>query len=275
MNDILLIYLNNIHCEFSLIRNSSKNNADIKLTMIGTGTVRSIDSRACSAYIIESPDSTLLIDCGPGSWLRLNDFKKDIIKIDHIFLTHFHPDHIIDLIMILFTRYHMPSQQPRSVHIWGATGLRQFFNLMVEAFGDWLQDPMFKVIELQASIYNISNLTLTWLPVKHAPESIGYRFETNQKVISIPGDSGYCQEIMNLSQDADIAILECSFPDDKAEDYHLTPSQVGEIARQASIQKLILSHLYPEVLQTDIKHEVSQKYTGPCYIAQDGDVFVL
>ena len=256
-------------------RDASSNKAEIKLTIIGTGTVRSIDSRACSAYMIESPESTLLIDCGPGSWLRLKEFNKDIVKIDHIFLTHFHPDHIIDLIMILFTIYHMLPQRTRPVHIWGAAGLGRFFNLMIEAFGDWLQNPMFQVIELQASIYDISDFTLTWLPVKHAAESIGYRFETNKKVISIPGDSGYCQEIMNLAQDADIGILECSFPDDKAEDYHLTPSQVGEIASQASIQKLILSHLYPEVLQTDIKHQVYKQYTGPCHIAQDGDVFVL
>ena len=264
-----------MNCEFSLPRNSSKNKADIKITIIGTGTVRSIDSRACSAYMIESPESTVLIDCGPGSWLRLKDFNKDFVKFDHVFLTHFHPDHIIDLIMILFTIYHMPSKRSDPIHIWGAAGLRQFFSLMIEAYGDWLQNPMFQVIELQNTIYDISDFTLTWLPVNHAAESVGYRFEINQKVICISGDSGYCQELITLSQDADLAILECSFPDDKAEDFHLTPSQAGTIARQANIQKLILSHLYPEVLQTNITQKVSQQYTGPCIIAQDGDLFLL
>ncbi len=243
--------------------------------MIGTGTMRSKDSRACSAVLIESSESTLLVDCGPGSWLRLRELKKDLGRIDHIFLTHFHPDHIMDLIAILFTRYHTSFRQPRPIDIWGATGLSRFFSLMAEILGEWLEDSMFQVREIHDSTYNILDFTFEWFPVYHVKESVGYRFEKNKKVIAISGDSGYCPELIELSRNADIAILECSFPDDRAEEHHLTPTRVGQVARQAGVKKLILTHLYPEVLRTDIGDQVSQQYSGPVHIAQDGDLIVL
>jgi ribonuclease BN (tRNA processing enzyme) len=252
-----------------------KNFENLRLTMLGTGTIRAQDFRACAAVMIESPGSTLLFDCGPGSWLRLNELKKDMCQIDHIFFTHFHPDHIIDLITILFSRYHSSFKSPSPVHIWGASGLLQFFNRMTEAYGEWLNDSMFQVIELQDKFYKISDLNLTWLPLYHAKESVGYRIEKNKKIIAISGDSGYCPELITLSRNADIAILECSFPDDRDEKYHLTPSMVGQIAQQASVKKLILTHLYPEVLYTDIENQISQLYSGSFQIAQDGDLILL
>jgi len=254
---------------------SGKNFTGINLTLIGTGTIRSKDSRACSAVLIESSESTLLVDCGPGSWLRLRELNKDLGKIDHIFLSHFHPDHIIDLVSILFSRYHSSSRQSHPIHIWGAAGLSRFFSLMVEAFGEWLEDSMFQVEELLKPVYHFSDFTLKYSPVFHARESVGYRFERNKRVIAISGDSGYCPELIELSRYADIAILECSFPDDRAEEHHLTPTQAGQVARQAGVKKLILTHLYPEVFQTEIGRQVSQQYAGPVHIAQDGDLITL
>lgn len=247
----------------------------LRLTLLGTGTIRSQDGRACTSILLESSESTFLIDCGSGSWLRLHELKRGINHIDHIFLTHFHPDHISDLIPLLFSRYHAISPPSHAVRIYGAPGLIKLYKGLSEAFGVWMNDSRFQVTELTKPLSQISDFQVTNFALNHAPESIGYRFKKAQKVISISGDSGPCPELIELCRNADIAILECSFPDDQPDEHHLTPSRAGQIARQAGVKKLILSHFYPEVLRENIMLQASRNFSGEIQLAKDGDSILL
>ena len=246
-----------------------------RLTLLGTGTIRSQDGRTCASILLESSETAVLIDCGTGSWLRLHEIKKDLNSIDHIFLTHFHPDHIADLVSILFSRYHASAPSPHPVKIYGAPGIAQLYKRLSEAFGMWMSDTMFQIKELNNPPLHISDFQVTWLPLHHAPESVGYRVKKLHKVITISGDSGYCPELIELSRGANIAILECSFPDDLPDEHHLTPSEAGQIAQQAGVKKLILSHFYPEVLRENILLKTSRYFSGEIQLAQDGDSILL
>ncbi|MFH0867715.1 MAG: MBL fold metallo-hydrolase, partial [Candidatus Woesearchaeota archaeon] len=77
----------------------------------------------------------------------------------------------------------------------------------------------------------------------------------------------YCNEIIETSKNADLLILECSFPD-KEED-HLTPSLCGKIATKAKVKKLVLTHFYPECDKVDVKKQCSKEYNGKIIVAKD------
>jgi ribonuclease BN (tRNA processing enzyme) len=52
---------------------------------------------ACSSYVVSTKDTTLLLDCGPGTLERL--WQRELLgRIDAIVLSHMHADHVLDLV---------------------------------------------------------------------------------------------------------------------------------------------------------------------------------
>jgi len=108
------------------------------------------------------------------------------------------------------------------------------------------------------------------LPIDHTPHSLAYRIEDpSGKSFVYSGDTGFCNEIVDLAQGSDLLILECSFPDQEEKEGHLTPSLAGRIASLANTKRLLLNHFYPEVLTTDIARECRRTYAGELIIGRD------
>jgi ribonuclease BN (tRNA processing enzyme) len=83
------------------------------------------------------------------------------------------------------------------------------------------------------------------------------------------GDTEPCDEVVRLARGANLLILEASFPDSQEIKGHLTPSQAGRIASLAGVERLILTHFYPECLATDIAAQCRKTYGGLLTLATD------
>jgi len=104
----------------------------------------------------------------------------------------------------------------------------------------------------------------------HMSESVGYRIEFNDgKSVVLSGDTDYCQNIIDLAFEVDLLVLECSFPDGKKVEGHLTSSLAGRIALESCCKKLLLTHLYPVCDQSDILKECQQVFKGETVLADD------
>jgi len=58
---------------------------------------------------------------------------------------------------------------------------------------------------------------------------------------------GYDQRIADLGKHADLAILECSYPNKASlKGLHLFPEEIGELAKIGEFKHVVLTHLYPE-----------------------------
>ncbi len=111
---------------------------------------------------------------------------------------------------------------------------------------------------------------ITSAPVNHTPQSIGFRIEDNSgKIIVYSGDTGYCEDMVDLARDADLLILEASFPDGQGSEGHLTPSEAGDMATRSGAKKLPLTHFYPECLKVDIGAQCRNTYQGELILATD------
>lgn len=224
----------------------------IKLHFLGTGTILSDSQRSCSATIIDISNKKILVDVGAGTLRRLATEGIDIHSIDYIFLTHFHPDHISDLIPFLFAvRNSRKSEDLHTLRVWGPEGFYRFIQAMKRAYGRWLEfpDKDVKFYELRRQLLDFPGFRVIWNKVIHSQESVGYRFEIEGKAIVFSGDSGYCQELIRLCKDATVAVLECSHQDEFAVKGHLSPSLAAKIAESASVKKMILNHFYPDALE--------------------------
>lgn len=60
----------------------------------------------------------------------------------------------------------------------------------------------------------------------------------------ISGDCDYDDKLANFFNNADLLMLECSFPDAMKIKGHLIPRECGLIAQKAKVKKLVLTHLY-------------------------------
>ncbi|MBW1798645.1 MAG: MBL fold metallo-hydrolase, partial [Deltaproteobacteria bacterium] len=104
----------------------------------------------------------------------------------------------------------------------------------------------------------------------HTPESLAYRVEDQHgKNVVYSGDTGFCEELVDLAKGADLLILESSFPDGEEVEGHLTPSQAGRIATLANVNRLVLIHFYPECLSTDITAQCRKSYGGELTLGSD------
>jgi ribonuclease BN (tRNA processing enzyme) len=157
----------------------------------------------------------------------------------------------------------------------GARGFAEFLKKLQKSYGKWLSlpDPLVRVDELEITKpdrRDFKGFTIFSHPLQHTPNSLAYRVEESSGASFVySGDTGYCEELVDFAMYADLLILECSFPEKNRVDNHLTPALAGRIAARAKARKLLLVHLYPEVLGTDIPGQCRRSYDGELIIGRD------
>ena len=248
----------------------------MKVIILGSGTTVPLAERASPSIALFIDDQFLLMDIGPGTLRQLAIAGLTFQDIDYVCISHFHPDHTADLIHFLFaTRYPPILRTRKSFTIIAPETFNQFLTLLKRPYGNWLElpDGLMKIEELNTGDKDkkeFDTFTIVSAPVNHTPHSLGFRIEDGSgKIIVYSGDTGYCEEIVDLARDADLLILESSFPDGQGIEGHLTPSQAGDIATRSGVKRLLLTHFYPECLKSDIETQCRKTYQGELILATD------
>ena len=248
----------------------------MQLIILGSGTSIPIADRASPSLALIFDSAPILFDMGPGTLRQLANAGLDYEKIEQIFITHFHPDHTADLVHFLFaSRNPSTLKRRRPFVITGPKGLAGLVSSLQDTYPNWLTLPsdMMKIEEIETSgisTREYGGFKMTTGPTNHTPNSLAYRVETpDGKSIVYSGDTGFCDEVVDLAQGADLLILESSFPDGHEVEGHLTPSQAGLIASRANVSQLLLTHFYPECLATDIKAQCRKTYAGKLILGSD------
>jgi ribonuclease BN (tRNA processing enzyme) len=248
----------------------------MNLLILGSGTGTPLPNRASPSLALFTGHNLVLFDIGPGTIRQLKRAGVDHDRIDQIFITHFHPDHTADLIHFLFaTRDPKVLQSRDPFVITGPEGLEKFLAKLRNVYEKWLDIPgeLITIEELNTKgpdRRSYPNYDILSTPVKHAPGSLAYRVHGKKgESFVYSGDTEYCNEIVDLAKGCDLLILECSFPEGKPVEGHLTPLLAGRIATLAGVKRLLLIHFYPEVLATDISSNCRRAYKGELILGRD------
>lgn len=253
----------------------------MEVVVVGSGTVAPRLERRQSCVVVRAGGETLAMDLGSGAVRGMLRAGLDPLAVDRIFVTHFHPDHTSDLVPLLFT-LNYGSEEPRSrpLHVYGPEPFGRFYSALRDAWGEWMEgDYPLEVHVLpieEGAALDLPYGKLSWTPVRHRPESIAYRLETEGRSFVYTGDTEYCRSVPALARGADLLLVECSFPDDSPVPGHLTPSGVARIASEASPKRVVLTHVYPKADERDLPEKVRKGgYPGEVHLARDGSRFVL
>ena len=245
----------------------------MQATILGSGTSVPSVSRASPGILIETEQTHILCDTGPGSLRQLAKTGTTLNDIDLIIYTHFHVDHVADLIPFIFAcKYSPGAVRTRDITIAGPQGIETLYRALVDAYGRWVVPEHFTISWTEASGVPITckDCSITTAAVTHTPDSIAVRFENALgKSIVYSGDSDYCDNLVQLAHNADLFILECAFPEHMKSEGHLIPSLAGRIARESQCKELVLTHMYPVCDQYDMLTPLQSEFSGKAVLAED------
>lgn len=253
----------------------------MRVVFLGTNGWYDTDTGNTICTFIETDKYYIVLDAGNGIY-KLDQHIKTDTKPIYLFLSHFHLDHIEGLHILSKFRF------KQGIHIYGQKGTINKLNTIINQpytvnFEDLVMD--IHIHELDEGIYNINaegnvetladetslneefQFIVTSKFLIHASPCLGYRIQTNNKIITYGTDTGICPELIELANDADLLITECSFKiGQKNEKWpHLNPEDAIKVAIKSRAQKLALTHfdanIYRKIEErTEIKEKMKNTF---------------
>lgn len=256
------------------------------ITVLGSGTGVPWRGRSAPGYAIEveredGGTAAILVDPGAGSIHRMARCGLPLERLSHVLFSHLHPDHVGDLVPLLFALKHPSLARRVKLPVFlGPAGLKSLYQGVCEVFGTWvhhgsrLEIREFRNFGRQGGapeLAKVGPLEVTAYPTEHTENSLAFRFESRQgKVFTYTGDTDYCQSVIDAARNAHLLVTECSFPEGKKVPGHLIPSEVGRIAAAAGVKHVVMTHLYPECQGEDLITPCRKFFSGRVDIAEDG-----
>ncbi|MEK4229795.1 ribonuclease Z [Solibacillus sp. FSL H8-0538] len=150
----------------------------MQLQFLGTGAGMPSKERNTSALavkLLEERGTIWLFDCGEATQHRILHTTIKPRKIDKIFITHLHGDHIFGLPGFLSSRSFQGGDE--LVTIYGPKGLKEWVEMTLALSKTHLSYPVQFVEVQEGIIFEDEQFTVTAMPLEHVIECFGYRIE--------------------------------------------------------------------------------------------------
>lgn len=155
----------------------------MELLFLGTSAGVPTRQRNVTAMLLDLQHPThaglWLFDCGEGTQHQLLETAYHPGKLDKIFITHLHGDHLFGLPGLLCSRSMAGNARPLTLY--GPAGIREFVDTTLRLSGSWTDYPL-EIVEIGEGIVLDDGLyRVTALPLNHPVECYGYRIEEPDK----------------------------------------------------------------------------------------------
>ncbi|MBP1686347.1 MAG: hypothetical protein H6Q33_2490 [Deltaproteobacteria bacterium] len=225
----------------------------IRVTFLGSGDAFSAGGRHQAGYVVQSADGTLLLDCGASTLAAMK--QRDILPgdVDHIFISHLHGDHFagIPFLLLAYT-YEQPRERP--LRIAGPPGIEaRVRGLFATVYKEIAARPLpfaLQFTELAPGVpVALDSIHVVPFQVPHQETelSLGFRLDIGTRRIVYSGDTGWTEDLIVQSHQADLFICECCYFETR-QPFHLDYPRIAEHRRRFTAKRIILSHLGGEVL---------------------------
>jgi ribonuclease BN (tRNA processing enzyme) len=244
----------------------------VQVTVLGSGDAFGSGGRLQSAYLIESPSATFVVDCGTTILQGLKRCAVDPARIDFVCLSHLHGDHFGGL-PFLFMDFLYESHRRRPLVVYGPPGTEArvwalFGALYQRQAADPLPYPVSFVELPTPGTTIVQDVALEAFAVRHVSELVcyGFRIDVAGRTIVYSGDTGWTDALAARARDADLFICECSTYETQL-DIHVSYPEIAARAASLGCRRLLLTHLGAEPLRR--RGEINLE------IAEDGMVIQL
>ncbi|MBO9507425.1 MBL fold metallo-hydrolase [Thalassospira sp. A3_1] len=279
--------------------------AETKIVMLGTGTPVPDTDRAGAGIAVVYNDEAYVFDIGGGvvQHAIAAAQKKNIsglypTKIDHLFLTHLHSDHVLDYPELIATYWWRRDNQ---IKVFGPFGTKAMSEGVYEMLADDTQtrlggnQPVVNRDAAYADVTEFSDdgvilkdgdVTVEAFAITHGnwDNAFAYRVTTPDRIIVISGDTTYNEKLREVARGADVLLHEAishegwSGLPENWQAYHASAhtlsTDLAKLANETRPGLLVLYHVlhYAAPIESTL-NEITERYDGKVVLANDLDVF--
>jgi ribonuclease BN (tRNA processing enzyme) len=181
----------------------------MKVVILGSGTGVPERNRGCAGIYVNVAGEHITLDAGAGTARALAALGVTYLDLDRIFLTHFHPDHCLDLVSLLFAMRIPHPARKKPLTVYGPKGLLQLYRRLEKAFPGWINPKTYKLSlkEISEGSISFKGYKVSAERMKHSTRAIGYRIESQGKTLAYSGDTDFCKGAVRLGRNSDLFIL--------------------------------------------------------------------
>ena len=243
-----------------------------KLVILGSSNALSSKDSENTHMVLVGEERVVMVDCVNNPIHRLEQAGIDFLDVTDLVLTHFHPDHVSGVPLLLMDMWLRGRTKLITIY-----GLHYTLDRIEQLMGmySWESWPKFFPVAFhrlpeteKTPLVECSEFKIISSPVRHLIPTIGLRFDfkSSQKAVAYSCDTEPCAEVIRLAEGVDVLIHEAT-GDSLG---HSSASQAGKIAAQAEVGKLYLIH-YPtgEYANGNLIAEARQHFQGEVNLATD------
>jgi ribonuclease Z len=243
-----------------------------KVIILGSSNAISTQSSENTHMVMVGAERMVLVDCVGNPILRLEQAGLDFNDLTDVVITHFHPDHVSGLPLLLMDMWLMGRTKPINIY-----GLHYTLDRVEDMMGfySWGEWPDFYPVAFhrlpkseRSIVLDCADFKVISSPVRHMIPTIGLRFDFHEagKSLAYSCDTEPCVQVVKLAEGADVLIHEAS----GAYVGHSSAAQAAEVAARAEVGALYLIH-YPtgKFADGDPTAQAGEKYPGPIRLATD------
>jgi ribonuclease Z len=243
-----------------------------KVIILGSSNAVSTKSNENTHMVMVGQERMVLVDSVSNTILRLEQAGLDFQNLTDIIITHFHPDHVSGLPLLLMDMWLMGRKKPINIY-----GLHYTVDRIETLMGlySWADWPDFYPVAFhrlpkteKTVVLDCPDFKVSASPVRHLIPNIGLRFDFHRsgKSMAYSCDTEPCEEMERLAEQADILIHEAS----GKHVGHSSAAQAAGVATRARAQALYLIH-YPtgQFANGDPVEEAANDFKGKVALATD------
>lgn len=247
---------------------------ELVLKVIGCGDAMGSGGRNNTCFLVDDIYGRFAIDFGATSLTALNAMAIAPDTIGAVYLTHLHGDHFGALPNLLLLR-EFESKSDATLSIIGPIGTKDRLVKLCEAMfpGMWKTQWRFplEIIEAEtgAAFDHMGRRILTQAVTHYAgPEaSTAIRIETGTHKIAYSGDTGWNDNLIEISAGTDLFLCDCFDRFDAPFEGHMSYETLLGKSAQLGTKRLMMTHLGPHMIASAESFAIEQ--------AQDGMVIRL
>ena len=255
----------------------------MRIVILGAGSIIPTKNRFGSSILLETSLGGILLDIGPGTIEKLRRIGSNLEMINKILITHFHIDHVSDLLPFLKMR--ALTRKPYGkfkdiIDIYGPKGLNDFIEdlLVKNRFLSYLMNlDVLRDVRLHECWDGVvaaeREFEIRSVPVEHF-NGVAYRIRVDGVDLVYSGDTMPDERLIRMAENVDILIHECSYPSGRKLGKHTTDEELVEIVSMIKPKITIAVHLYPEMEERihSLKESLRKASGGLVYVPSDMDV---
>lgn len=270
----------------------------LTVTLLGTGTPLPLLSRFGPGILVEAGDKKLLFNVGRGVTQRLFQKKIPLGKINHVFLTHLHSDHVIGIPDLLLSGW-LGAPWARRKAPFRITGPKGTVNLMTHLEKAYAWDIDTRITDQgfnrkfvtpeptdmkEGVVYESDGIRVSAIKVNHGEKinpAYGYRIDYDGRTVVLSGDTKYTDNLVKNAKGADLIIHSVASISKKLLKkskvmrniltHHSEPEDTARVFNAVKPKLAVYSHvvLYGGQKPGDIMKRARKTYSGPLMVGRD------